>query len=311
MSNALHIPFLNPVQFVEEGKELLPQYNTKFFDDFVEKDTWKAWRRGREYASKWQTSDTIHLQVISNVSPLSLKLYDAASGRLVSTTAFAQIVQNQYQPELWVYEVSLSLSTLPRGYYQLKIDVAGLSTLVSEYLHIEEQHPNTVLIEYLNQKYYGDVLFETEFNPNIRVEGWFKMKPPVSKDTTYEDQVLNQRMLLSEPYRVWDFIIGPSSGIPDWMADKLIWILGCDEIYLDGKAFTKADGAKFEEAAQEGYANRGYVVEMRETVRRASKVIGVDADTNKRLFVTMNVETAGFADTSDPAGSIATILEVE
>ncbi len=104
-----------------------------------------------------------------------------------------------------------------------------------------------------NYRYYNDIIFETGFPPSLRVLGKIKYKSPASRDTIYEDQVLNQSILNSVPFRIWELTIGGSSGIPDYLIDKVNRILGCSNLLIDGRLFTKSEGAKLEERALEDY----------------------------------------------------------
>lgn len=311
MNNYLSISELNPVFFFKKGLALPPQYNTKFRDQFLEEATRKPWQGYGFYAQKWQTNDIIRLQFISNVAPITLFIYDCKGIRRKAPLLFTQKQQNRYSPGTFIYEASLALTDLPRGRYRLEVTIGDpvAETLESDWLDIADVWPNTVLWEYTNSFYYGDAIFATGWAPSFRLEAWFKPKPPASKDEIYEDQVLNQTMLYSDPFVVQTCIIGPSTGVPLWTPDKMIWILGCDNLTGDGKLFTKAEGAKFEEEEIPNYPLRGYTIDLRESLRRTSRVFPVDPTVGgKKLLVAMNVETAGFADTT--TGASSNVIEI-
>jgi hypothetical protein len=185
-----------------------------------------------------------------------------------------------------------------------------VETLETDWLDIADKWEDTVLIEYTNSFYYAEAIFATGWAPNFRVEGWFKKQPPASKDELYEDQPLNQTMLFSDPFRVRKFIIGPGTGVPPWTPDKLIWIMGCTEVYYDGRRFTKVDGAKFAEEELDNYPFAGYSIDLRETNRRSSRLYPLDPSVGgKKLLVSMNVETEGFADTDN--GGSSNVIEIK
>lgn len=308
--NQLLIPILNPVPFYKKNRSLIPQYHTKFRQDFTSKEGRKPWQYSPtgEYFQKWQTNDTIRLQVMSNVAPIYLVIYDCSGKRAAAPLQFTQKQRNRYVPDVFIYEANYNPAGLVRGRYRLEIQIGDPiltdETLESDWLDIAADWPNTVLVEYKSSFYYGDAIFGTGWAPSFRIEGWFKMKAPGSKDVVYEDQVLNQRMIYSDPYLVEEFIIGPASGCPDWTPEILIWILGCDELYMDGMAFTKSEGAKLAEEEVEGNPYRCWKIDLRYTNRRGSRIFPIDPSLGgKKLFVGLNVETEGFADTTTGSSS--------
>lgn len=306
MDNYLLIPELNPLFFVDKDRSILPQYHTKFSDQFLDEESRKKWQGYGRYFQKWQTNDIIELQFMSNVAPITINLYNCKGLRARAPLIFTQKQRNRFIPEVFIYEASLALNGLPRGRYQAEITIGDpvVATLQTDWLDIAEDWPDSVLMEFTNSFYYGDTIFGTGYSPSFRVEGWFKKLPPSSKDEIYTDQVLNQRMIYSDPFSVQKFIIGPTIGVPDWTPEKLNWILGCDELFIDGKAFAKADGAKWEEEEVDGHPFRGYAINLQEQNRRASRIFPIDPTTGgKKLLVALNVETEGFADTTTGASS--------
>lgn len=312
--NQLLIPILNPVFFYKKNRSLIPQYHTKFRQDFTSREGRKPWQYSPTgcYFQKWQTNDTIRLQVFSNVAPIFLVVLDCA-GRVLNTLQFTQKQQNRYVPGFFIYEASYTPAGLGRQRIRLEIrlgdPILQNETLESDWMDIAEDWPNTVLVEYKSSFYYGDAIFLTGWAPSFRVEGWFKMKAPGSKDTVYEDQVLNMKMIYSDPFLVEEFIMGPASGTPDWTPEFMIWALGCDELYLDGMAFTKAEGAKMAEEEVDGNPYRCWTIDLRYTNRRASRIFPIDPSLGgKKLFVGLNVEAEGFADTT--IGSSSNVIGI-
>lgn len=314
MDNQLTISDLNPVYFVRKARAVAAvQYNTKFRDQFWESETRPPWLQISvgNYYQKWQTNDIIRLQVMSNVAPIKLKLFNCRGLQVGAELVFTQVRRNRYQPDLFIYEGSMALNGLLRGRYRLQMEIGDpiIETLESDWLDIADRWPNTVLWEYKNSFYWGDAIFATGWAPSFRVEGWFKMRPPSSKDEVFVDQPQNARLVFSDPFSTEEFIMGPASGVPDWTPDKMIWILGADELYGDGKAFTKPDGAKFAEEALDGYPYRGWTIDLQPTNRRASRIYPLDPTTGgKKILVALNVETEGFADTT--IGSSSNVIQI-
>ena len=268
MPNKLYISNLLPVKFNELNPVAIPQYLSQFFDYVPFENTIEDWEQHMCFYQPFQTSDLIHLQVQSNYAPLQVKIIDK-QGKVYNTIALTQQLQNVLEPDMYIYQASIDISALTDGIYFLKFEAGATPfILISEPLYIKQTHLNTLLLEYHNNRLFGDVIFETGYLPSIRVPGKIKYKQPAAKDTFYEDQELNMTLLNSVPFKTWDLILGSSIGLPDYLIDKLNWVLGCSTILIDGRHFTKNEGAKFEEKSLEDYPLRGWSIEMRESRNR-------------------------------------------
>jgi hypothetical protein len=314
MDNQLTISILNPIWFYDKDRALLPIYNTKYRGDFMDREARLPWQQSSvgEYFQKWENTDIIRLQFMSNVAPITLYLYDCTGRRIGAGLVFDQKQRNRYDPDLFIYELALDLTGIARGRYRIEITIGDpvIETIESDWLDIAEKWPRTVLMEYKSSlPYYGDGIFLTGWAPSFRVEGWFDMDDPASKDVVYQDQSYNTRLQFSEPFQPEIFIIGPVSGVPNWTPEVLNWILGCDELYIDGKAWTKPAGNQLEGSKLEKYAYRGYQVGLLPTNRRASKIFPLNPTTGgKKILVALNVETQGFADTE--IGSSSNVVKI-
>jgi hypothetical protein len=319
MDNYLAIPEGNPVAFYFKDRSPLPQYNIRHLDEYPDQETRPLWRGYGFYAQKWQTNDTIRLQFMSNVAPLTLKIYNCQGILAAAPLLFTQVRRNRHLPELFVYQANLALGAITPGRYWLEVEVGDpvIDTVVSDYLDIAEVWKYTSLLEYSNSFYYAGMINAigqpNSYAPSFRIEGWLKLQPPASKDELYADQAQNRRMIYSDPYLVHRFFIGPSTGVPDWTPVKMNWILGCDSLYIDGKAFAKAEGAKLEEEEVEGHPFRGWSIDLQEQNRRDSRIFPVDPSVGgKKLLVVLNAETEGFADTTTGASSnVVSLTTVE
>lgn len=294
MATTLIFSLLNPVKFhPEDGADAVSNYLTKYFDRTAYEATLDPHQEPMGYLQPWQTSDTIRLQCISSYGPLTLSLIDS-DGRVWLTSNFTQTAAGPYA-DTFIYEISISLTTIPEGIYSLKL-VAGSPvqiTLLSEPFCLKEIQPLSVLLEYANYEFKEDMIFETGFAPSKRVKGKIRYKSPASRDTLFEDQTSNQTLLDSKTYRVWELIVGDSYGVADYEIDTISRILGCSSVKIDGRAFTKADGAKWEEAAQEDYPLRGWTIGLRESVNRNSNIYETDGIVNQLNYV-VAVDTKGW-----------------
>lgn len=296
MANKLYISNLNPVKFHENSPVSLPQYLSKFFDEYSYLETIEAWEQYQPFCQPWQTTDSIKIQVQSNYAPLSIQVINSR-GRVFDTISLSQIAQNELEPGMFIYECTISLTGYEDGQYFLKMLCGSgpLQTLISEPLFIAESHENSILLQYKSTGYYGEIIHDTTYYPSIRVLGKIKFKQPASKDTYYEDQVLNMTLLNSSPYRIWELILSSSFGIPNYLIDKLNWILGCKTIYIDGRQFAKNEGAKLEEKAIDDCPLRGWTIEMRESRNIGRKNFDNDGINYGPDSFVVSVDSKGFS----------------
>jgi hypothetical protein len=308
MANKLYISNLNPVKFHENDPVTLPQYLSKFFDEFPFLETIEAWEQYQPFCQTFQTTDSIKIQVQSNYAPLTIQVINSR-GRVFDTIILDQIAQNELEPGMFIYECEIPLTDYEDGQYFLKMLCGSgpLQTLISEPLFIAESHENSILLQYKSTGYYGEIIHDTGYYPSIRVLGKIKYKQPASKDTYYEDQVLNMTLLNSGPYRLYDLILSSSFGIPNYLIDKLNWILGCKTILIDGRQFTKNEGAKLEEKAIEDYPLRGWSIEMRESRNSGKKTFDNDGINYGPDSFVVSVDTKGFGMLDDGSSNIIDI----
>lgn len=268
---------LNPVKFVDMEPPISEKYLSRHMDDFFYFETIKPWQQRRHYYQLFQTNDRIYLQFQSEMTPITIKLIDADE-RVYITVVMEALAYDFDNPDLFLYEGSIGLGVAP-GLYFLKAECGEIDsegnfplTLLSEPIDIAIEHKHSLFLQYSHDEYYNDIAFETGIQPEIRLRATLRFKTPASKDTFFEDQPLNLKMLRSKPFRVYELRIGGACGIPDYLADMINRILGCSTLLIDGRAYTKSDGAKMEESAAPNYPMRGWTVELRETENVVSKI---------------------------------------
>lgn len=310
MSNFLYIPFINPINYTEVDFANVEQYISKHMDDFPFTETIMPWEQQTRFFQPWQISDSIRQQITTTYGPVALNVLDC-QGNTVYSTTFQQKQQDANNPGNYIYESDLALNIFTAGTYFLQI-VAGSpaqKTLISEPLIFAETIENSLLIEFSHFEFYNDVIFETGIDMNVRIYGGLKFKAPNAKDTLYEDQSLNMTMLKSVPYRLWRLVIGNAEGIPDWFIDKLNRVLGCSTVSIDGRNYSKNEGAKMEESTEENYPMRAWAIELREKLNRDSKIFSSTGNTNQPVSAVVSVETKGFV-LNDNGGSYYQIEDV-
>jgi hypothetical protein len=304
MANIINIPFLNPVRFVDLDPVELPQFQTKHFDDYWFKEQLQDYETVIDFKQKFQTSDTIYLQFEANFASIQLQVIDCEQNVLLSQAA-TQVRANKYLPGYYVYEITLSLAAFDPGTIWLKLSLGlGSKFCISEPIQIAESWPNTILFQYNHSKYHGDVIFETGIVFGFRCEGVIRRLDPASERTFYRDQKLNPTTLKVRPFRAFELGIGHLTGIPDWMIDKMDWIWSCDNVLSDGKSFAVLEDSKFEDQEiHKQYPLRHWTLKIQEGINRASKIVGVDVNPNKKLFVVYQIDGTVFGDLSAQAGS--------
>lgn len=305
------LPYINPIKYHEVSPLEIPQYVSRHQDKYRFADTIPEWKEQIDYALPVHNTDRIPEQLTSDLGPVNLDILNA-KGQTVYQDGFVQVLQDLNSPGRWVYEHDLDLSGLglPEGIYYRKITAGTTSptVLISEPLCICTRIENSLLLEYKHRTFYGDVFFETGYFPSIRVLGSLNLKSPASKDTLYEDQQLNETLLWSYPYDVWELIIGGAPGIPDYLIRKLNRIFGCSTLLIDGVAFAKNEGAKWEEKALENYPMRGWSIELREVLSRSSQVYENGAIQQKQFSIIAALDTKGF--NTDSSGSEYRIIDI-
>lgn len=303
MANQIEIPFLNPGMFYEMNPVEVPQYLTRHFADrpFREQNAAKPWLNQVIYKQKVQTSDVSYFQFTSNFEPIRLEVVDCYDiPRIVQNSVQKRI--NKFLPGYYVYENTISWATLTPGTYWIKMVLPDRVEITEPYL-LAEKHPNTILIEYRNSRYHGDVIFETGIRFGFRVEATFGFLAPGSENIVYKDQKLNPTVLSARPFRGFPMNIGGTRGCPDWVYDKLNWIWSCNDVTLDGVSYARPEDSKFEFTTEERYPLRGAILQVEEGINRGSKIVGVNIDPGKKLFVVYQIDGTIMGDLSSQAGS--------
>lgn len=313
----LYISHINPLALYEVDPSEVPQYISKHMDDYTWNERLNQWQQGvPQYYQPWQMNDVIGQQIQNNAGQLEVEIMDC-NATVIQSFNMDQKQQNTYDPLYFIYECEAALNLLTEGRYFFVIRIGSpvSKSLISEPLYIKERQENTLLIEYSHRQYYQNLIFETGLELSIRVHGILRLKDTPAKDTLYEDQVLDMVMVQSKPYRLWELVIfGNEGGVPDWMQDKISQILGCSNLRIDGKYFSKnGENAKWEDTqVYFNQALKARSIELREAINRNSKVIDTVANTNEQLVVNLNVDSKGFADTSeDASSSVIQISDIE
>lgn len=310
MANEIYIPFSNGARFYEVDPSWPTQYLTKHFDDWWQKEQLKNFETPVYYKQKWQTNDSFTLQYESNFASINLKVIDCEQNTIIDQNA-AQIRANKYLPGYFVYENTVSWASVPPGTYYLLLTLGGTTQMISEPIEVAEEWPNTILYEYYNSTFHGDIVFETGIVLKFRCESFISRLDPGNERTAYRDQKMNPTVLKSVPWRGWKLQIGYPTGVPDWVIDLQNWIWSCDNVACDGKSFAVKDGGQFEEAEHDKiYPFRSWTLNIQEGVNRYSKIVNPTVDPNKKLIVAGLIDSTLFGDTGNAGSNLVPIENI-
>lgn len=308
MANILYDSFINPVKFHQLDNVQPGNYVSRFMDDWAFRRTIQPWDQKVCFNQLWGNIDQVCLQYTSNFGGLILRMYDE-DGLLVHTQAFVNMQQDELRPLFYIRQIQVNLNAFLPGLYFFTRDAAGAITYSEPFeildledsgVDIENVHP-FLYIEYSHYEPTGGLKFFPPFAPKIRVPGIIQYKSPGSKDNIYEDQLLNQTLVTSVPFRIWQLIVGGQYGVPPWFIDKISRILSCSEVSIDGRLYTKNESANFEPAAIEGYPMSGWSIDLREKLNRDSQVTENDVVIEGIAAVSIIVDNEGFGISGGPA----------
>jgi hypothetical protein len=310
MANILYYPKINPIRLYQPSPSTL--YHSRHIDDFEFFDSIPEWEEQKNYYQPWEKTDLIKLQLQADFGPHNVNVLDT-EGNIITTVTFQQIIPNEDNPDLYLYQLDIDLSALESGAYRLQM-VSGIDdplTLESNLIDVCDSHEHTISLDYTNYQYHEGVIWDapTAYYPSFRVEGAILFKSPASKDFSYEDQTLDESLLNSTPYRLFELIIGDSFGVPDYVIDIVNRILSCSDILIDGKGYTKNEGAKWEAVEQDGIPTRAWKIEMRETVNRSTSIFDANEPVSGRIGIVINADSKGFG--LDTGGTTYEITDVQ
>lgn len=309
MANIFSIPFINPVKFYSVTRENLPKYYTKHFDDYMFAERLSYWQSKEAFKRIWQKEDIIYLHFKSNFDTHSATLIDSRGIPVLPAQPTLISLPDEFNPGMFAFDLAFSLGDVTTsGCYRIKITLGSAGPtqeiIISDKMYISAVPiANSLLIEYWNSTYHEDCLFETGLKFQWRVFGSIGFLDPGRQEERYRNQRFNSTLLNSKTSRQWDMFFGDHNGLTDEDIDLLNRIWSCDNVVVDNKAFTAADGAKFEFIAVDRYPKRGVKLKVEEGINRNSKVFALGLDTTKKLFTTVSVEASVFGDLSNQGSS--------
>lgn len=321
MNYYVETPLLSPTNWYAVNPGELPTYLYRHMDQWLSILQTKSFEFARQYFQKWQRSDIVPHIFNATITPMQIQLYSCDGEPvpgyiLVPTEKITTLVNVDFAP----YEANGALDDIEDGVYFWLLTAGSddnVQTFVSEPFEVAETWPNTMLMEYSNDKNDFDVIFKRIENGqvaylklNYRIEATLLDFQPGGRSTKYEDQNLDVTTLKSQTFRNWSFVLGPATGVPDYVSDKVSRIFDCSSVLLDGKGFVRPDGANLERNGIDLYGMAGYRMDIREAKNRQSKrFTGTIGELSSQLTVVYNFNTKGWGAQNGPASD--NIIQIE
>lgn len=308
MANVLYFSNINPVKFYLPSPDTT--YHSRHIDDFEFYDSIPEWQDHLEYYQPWQLNNHVYLQLMSDFGPHNIKVLDQ-DDNMIQVFEFQQIAQDENNPTLWIYELDIDLSVFNEGVYRFQYEGGTDNKLIlrSNLQDFCIVHKHSILLAYKHYQYHLGIMFETGIVLEFRVEGANLYKSPASKDEDFEDQTLDESLLSSTPYRIFQLIIGDAKGVPDYVIDIVNRILSCSDVTIDGRKFVKPKDSKWEVNEQDGYPARGWRIDLREGIVRHSRIYDSNQPQNAKVSIAIVADSKGFG--LDTGGTNSQILDVQ
>lgn len=255
-----YISPVNPIRFYDEAFDYQPgTYYFRHMDDVLDYEQQDGPSKV-QYDQKFTLSDSPMVQIMSDADAITATLVECDTDTPVDTFAVAQIATELEGQDFSVWQFTCDFMDEGRYYLRLTATKDGEDDLnfISEPMDIKAVHANTIRFEYTNSKNDFSIIFKSDFIGLVRCEADIIDFKPASDDTIYNDQIHSTTLIRSTPFRQFTLIIGsnvaaPMGGIPDYMVDIVNRVLSCDQVKMDGKYYTKAEGAGWDEVRPENY----------------------------------------------------------
>lgn len=304
----------NPLKFVPLDAAYSTQFNFRHMDT-----DWHANRIARYsvkklFAQKWQTDDNTTLQFITNGTQMNDAIVINCKGKTVGTITPTQISNPAVIIPFQLWHVVINWNIYPpNDTYYVKIDF-GVDKIpfISEPNHLKAKWPETLFLQATHDTNHPDMIFNAPYEIKLRFEGMIHKFEPKLKSESYEDQVMDIETLNSQPYRMWELIIGTQYGTPDWLIDKLNRALPLNDLRIDGTAYAIDKGAQLERKEIPGSPYAFWSIPIREKNTRAGIDIEQNGINEKELTVMYNIETVGFSSIQNPnANQQSNVVQIE
>lgn len=270
---------LLPLRFIDTA-----DINNSFDGNFASRQINYSWQTNDCYFQKWQFTDTLRLQIISNEELTDLKILNL-DGAVVDTVSWVAnaLVLPDY-PDYKVYEINYPFANLTAGKYVIQQDL-----FEAEAIEVAEKWDKTVLLKYKHSENDYSVIFDTLIEFEFRVEGWVGDYKPKNDRDVYNDQTRNLTQLNSVAYRQFSLYVGYGKGVPNWPIDKVNIITQCDQLKIDNVYYQPIEDAEFEVENNDAKNYIGGSIEIEQKFNNFIKIRTEGQPTNQTFQPVQNV----------------------
>lgn len=288
------IPAINPIRFIPANDTLPANINTWSFDRGFFHEKRRYWQFGDKYTQKRNYDDYVDIFIHTLATEVYMRLYDEQGNEITTTYSAvgitgALVPGNVYTfggvdyPLQGIY-ISFKLSDIYAMVPAQQIFFIALECVygtvgdadsrwyISEPIFFRKGNgwAKTMLIDAKHSINKYDVLFESYstfdhgagLRLRYRVEADLSDEPqPAFQDTAFKDQQYAERVLDSNPYRLFDFVIGR---VPKYMLDKVNRAIACDEFLIDNFRYVKDEGAAWSQVNAPEYRLHAAKIRLQE-----------------------------------------------
>lgn len=277
-----NIAVLNPLRFIDTSA-----INDSFDGNFAI-DQGLSYQNPKCYRQKWQLSDTLKLQVISDFVPTDLLFRDLSSDLVVNTVPWEEKNTVVVDQTFKVYELEFEFETLPEGQYYTEFSYVDENTLehvlISEPICVALKQENTLLLQYKNSINDFDVIFDTGIVFNFRAESAIKDYTPGNSREIYNDQRVNPTLLSATPYRKFKFYLGFQYGFPAWVMDKVNYIQSVDQVKYNNVYYQIVEGSDYETETNDDNSFTGGSIEVQPTNNNFNRYQTIPSDDENLIY---------------------------
>jgi len=251
MANSLFHSDYNSLHFVSYDFKDIKSYNFKtIYSDWFENRN-EAWMYNPHYMQKYQKTETIRDQIISNgAGDLKLHIFRCETAMLVGTIPYSPVDPNPTPAPYIVFEAAIDLSTLPEDQYFFVIEANGKYCAISERIHVMDKWLGTILIESTNSINKTTFFYSTGIRTVLRLEGLVKkIQPNIFTDVSV-DESGGSTLLYSTTNKKRTIRFGTAYGLPDYLYIKVANAIINDAWTCEGVKYTIEDGEKIDAASE-------------------------------------------------------------
>jgi hypothetical protein len=187
----------------------------------------QSYKTRRRYNQRWQTGDETKIELVSTITPESLKVLNE-DGSIVSSFAWSEKLSGA---GFKVYEATVNLDSVTVNsknhilyLYQRATLMSADFKAISEPIEVRTSWPKTKVFRYTNSEDKHGIFFHRGVTFAFRIEADIDDYKPGSEASDFIDELHNGEILNSTEYDTFKLHIGDQDGIADW-ALKLMNII--------------------------------------------------------------------------------------